>query len=94
MIFSNLRQTSCATAGIYDIEVAGIGIFAGTGEDEATGVGGDATTVVTEATIAGTIGLLLCGVIPPPLFDSAADVTFTGVFLGLKAGVFVKIPDS
>ena len=40
----------------------------------------------------GTIGLLLCGV-SPPLFASVADVTFTGVFVGLNAGVFVKIPN-
>ena len=63
MIFSNLRWTSCATAGIYDIEVAGKGIFAGTGEVEVTGVGGDATTVVTESIFAGANDVTVTGVI-------------------------------
>ena len=40
----------------------------------------------------GTLGLLLCDV-TPPLFDGVADVTFIGVFVGLNAGVFVKISD-
>ena len=53
MTFLNLRWTSGATAGAYDIEVAGEEIFAGTGEGEVTGVGEDDTTVVKETMFVG-----------------------------------------
>ena len=58
-IFSNLRWTS----GAYNIEVAGEEIIAGMGEGEVTGVGGDATTVVTEVIIAGANDVAVTGVI-------------------------------
>ena len=46
----------------YDIEVAGKEIFAGTVKGEVTGVGEDATTVVTETMFVGADDVAVTGV--------------------------------
>ena len=79
MIFPNLRWTSCATVGMYDIEVAGKGILAGTGEGEVTGVGGDATTVVTEAITAGANDVTVTSVIGLTYDGDVGDLRTDGV---------------
>ena len=70
MTFSNLRWTSGAAAGVYDVAVADAEIFAVTGDGEVTGVGGDAMTVVTERVFAGADDVVVAGTIVNVTADS------------------------
>ena len=86
MTFSNLRWTSCATAGVYDVDVAVDEIFAVTGDGEVTGVGGDALTVVTERVFAGADDVVGAGAIVNMLDGVTAD-RVTGTIGDEVAGV-------
>ena len=86
MTFSNLRWTSGATAGVYDVDVADDEIFAVTGESEVTGVGGDAPTVVTKTIFAGADDAAGTGAIVR-MFDGFTADRVTGTIGDEVAGV-------
>ena len=86
MTFSNLRWTSGATAGVYDVAVADAEIFAVTGDGEVTGVGGDAMTVVTERVFAGADDAVVPGTIVN-VFDGVTADRVTGTIGDEVAGV-------
>ena len=85
MTFSNLRWTSGATAGVYNVDVADDERIAVTGEGEVTGVGGDAPTVDTETIFVGADDAAGTGVIVR-VFDGVTADWVTGTIGDEVAG--------